>query len=468
MMRKSLQKLIENIEKAHLTKDAFVTGIAVHSKEVQRGDLFLAQSEIHAKEAIQRGAFALATKKQMPFSIPQIICEDDIEGKIASSFYEHPSKALQLIGVTGTNGKTTTTLWLQYLLKQTLGPSGFIGTLHYDTGSCQYRATHTTPPSAKTHRLLHEMVQNGCRAAAMEVSSHALAQNRTDGLQFSTAIFTNLSQDHFDYHKTESAYFAAKAKLFHGLRKNGVAILNADCRYHKKIKTHAKKVTYSTQNQAHFTAKIQSASLEGMDVSFSKTRLTLPILGEYNVSNLLAAIAACEEMGIPFEALIPHLHTLPQVPGRLQRIPNRLGIHCFVDFAHTEHALHSLLSSLRMISKKHIILVFGCGGDRDTKKRTQMGVVAEKLSDHAIITNDNPRSESPLSIAKEIARGYRNEKKHTIILDRKEAIAHALKIAKVGDIVIIAGKGHENTQTIENAVLPFTDALIAKELCEIL
>ena len=475
---KPLLSLIDTLEDVQIHGEAtcLIHGLASHSSDVKKGFLFFVKkgskvdAKDHLEEALRKGAKALVLDTPLPLPLTQIIHPDPgaLEGPIASAFYDHPSKHLNLIGITGTNGKTTTAFWTKHLLSKLQGITGFIGTLYHDTGTSIRKTVYTTPFGIETQNLLHKMRQNGCQSAVMEVSSHALDQNRTKGLTFSHGVFTNLSQDHLDYHRTMEAYFNAKKELFTALSPSAHAILNQDSPYYSKLltATKARITTYSQKEKADLAASILAQSLRGMEVTLNQTPTFIPVIGTYNLSNLIAAIATCMTLGFPLSSIVSHLKSLPSPKGRLERIPNQKEIHCFVDYAHTEDGLHCLLSTLRELKLRKLVVVFGAGGDRDAKKRPFMGAAAEKWADHSILTSDNPRGESPEKIIQEIAGGYKNPSHYTIEVDRENAIKMALTQAKKGDIVVIAGKGHETTQTIKNQTIPFDDRIITQNILE--
>lgn len=392
---------------------------------------------------------------------------------IAAVFHNHPDGALKCIGVTGTNGKTTTTFLARHILESASQRCGLVGTVKYIVGGVERPAPHTTPESLDLQEILAEIRDTGGRAAAIEVSSHALVQQRVRGIEFNAAVFTNLTQDHLDFHGTMDAYFEAKASLFEGLctqaTKRGRAIINSDDRYGirliEQISKKSKVVTFGRNVHADYRAT--SIRIESKGTTFAlETRgksylVRLPLIGLFNVYNALGAIAATVTCGVEARAAVDAIAKCPQVPGRLERVPCRRNFQVFVDYAHTDDALRNVLSTLRELQPARIITVFGCGGDRDRAKRPLMAKAAEELSSHIVITSDNPRSEDPERILDEIETGLRR-KTHDRICDRETAIRHAVDLAGPGDVVLIAGKGHEKTQEAGGVKTPFDDVEIAQ------
>jgi UDP-N-acetylmuramoyl-L-alanyl-D-glutamate--2,6-diaminopimelate ligase len=346
--------------------------------------------------------------------VVQVIHPDPgaIEGAIAAEYYQDPGKELYLIGITGTCGKTTTSFLAKYILDMAGGQTGLIGTVEYIIGSYRYQASRTTPDVCTMHKLLRDMVNQGCDAAVMEVSSHALDQNRVDKIEFDCGVFTNLSQDHLDYHQTMEAYLDAKKKLF---RRSKKAVVNLDTPEGESILStfSGPKLSYGIEKDADVRASdirhTPQGTLFTLCYQEKSTVVTLPLVGKHNVYNALAASAIALQKGISLEKIASILATVPQVSGRLEMVPNVLGINIFVDFAHKEDALRKVMESLRDLNFRKLIVVFGCGGDRDRSKRPKMGRVCAELADVSIITNDNPRSENPQTIADEILVGFQEK-----------------------------------------------------------
>jgi UDP-N-acetylmuramoyl-L-alanyl-D-glutamate--2,6-diaminopimelate ligase len=390
--------------------------------------------------------------------------------EIANAFYESPSASLAVAGVTGTNGKTTTA-WIIRHLCETVGRScGLIGTIEYVLPGIVKEATRTTPESLDLQRMLAEMRDGGFKAAALEVSSHALKQQRVLGIEFDAAIFTNLTQDHLDYHGTMEEYFEAKELLFTQLaaqkRKKGRAIINADDRYGHRLLDrigNLSVITYGQGSNCNYRASDirynQAGTTFRLDAKGRSYLVRSPLIGLFNVYNTIAAIAAVSAMGLELRRVVTAAATIPQVPGRMQRIPAQRNFQAYVDYAHTPDALENVLKVIRQLSPARIITVFGCGGDRDRSKRPLMAAMAERYSDHVIITSDNPRSEDPLDIIHEAEQGFRGTG-YEVVPDRESAIRRGVELAGVNDILLIAGKGHETTQETASGRHAFHDVQI--------
>lgn len=473
------------------SKDIQIHGITSHSKTVAPGHLFIAKKGASYNgsqfipEAITGGAAAVLTDIYDPFipQVSQVIHPDvqQIEAPIACRFYDYPSKKLFTVGVTGTNGKTTSAYLIKHLLDSLHRPCGLIGSIEYIFGSQKYPSTHTTPDVCSNQRFLHEIVKSGGSCAVMEVSSHALVQDRVKGIEYDVALFTNLTQDHLDFHKNMKQYCEAKSKLLQHLKKQNshpcrfpqppIAVINADCPWSQQFCQNYKgaKLSYGIESDADLKAKnirLKENSLEfALDFSHTSTYFQVPLTGRFNVYNCLGAIAVALSAGAQLSSLPKILSQFKQVRGRMEQVPNDLGIHIFVDYAHTPNALENVLKSLHEFKKRKIITVFGCGGDRDKGKRTQMARAAELYSDHLVITSDNPRSEDPQKICDEIVAGLQSNTPYFCEVDRKQAIQTAIKMAQKNDCVLIAGKGHENYQVFNRKTVPFDDRAIAEEFC---
>lgn len=463
-------------------KELEVTGLSSHSKLVSMGHLFIARSGLktsganYIQEAIEGGATAVLTDLYDPFlkNVVQVVHPDpkSLEGLLAKRFYGIEKGDLTIIGITGTNGKTTTS----YLLRQLLGPeqTGLIGTIEYLIGEKSIPASLTTPDVISNHKMLSRMKKSHLKYALMEVTSHALTQNRVDYIPFDFAGFTNLTQDHLDYHPTMQAYAEAKAKLFEKLSSDQVAFINSDSPYAKHMTKNCKAIikTYGLSPEANFYAKglVYHSDATQFELQFNgqSESIKTPLVGQFNVYNTLLAIAMALEVGLPFSLIKDRLETIHAPSGRLQPIENDLGIQVFVDFAHTEDALRNVLMTLKELPHQRLICVFGCGGDRDPEKRPLMGEVVSQFSDLTFITSDNPRSEDPLAICEAIKKGCDPTKEVMITVDRKRAINQALNEAQSMDIVLIAGRGHEPYQLIKNQRIPFQDAAVAKECLNLL
>jgi murE/murF fusion protein len=466
--------------------DRDITGIAYDSRRVMPGNLFVAVRGVRddghkfVDMAIDRGAAAVVFEQDCCLSprATRIKVRDARRtmALAADAFYNHPSQKLKVVGITGTNGKTTTAFMVKTILEAANIKTGLLGTVQYEIGTRIIPAARTTPESVEIQNMFRQMLDIGLGGVAMEVSSHALDQHRVAGVDFDVAVFTNLTQDHLDYHHTMEEYFEAKAKLFGmlgSIRKAGRAVVNADDEYGRRLVgrlggDHA-VVTYGVLGDAAIQALDVRVSADGTYFVVRTPRgsrpIHLPLVGHYNVSNALAAIGA----GLALEldlGLIEHaLANMHPVRGRLESVPVRSGFHVFVDYAHTEDALRNVLKTVHDLTKGRLITVFGCGGDRDKGKRAPMGRAAAELADFAILTSDNPRTEDPREILRQVEAGFpaKAKDRYLVIEDRREAIERALDMAQPGDTVLIAGKGHETYQEFANTVVPFNDRQVVEE-----
>jgi UDP-N-acetylmuramoyl-L-alanyl-D-glutamate--2,6-diaminopimelate ligase len=459
-----------------------VTGLGCDSRLVQPGDLFFAlpgskeNGMRFVGEAVEKGAAALVTdgdlaRNEVP-GIPVVRVPDAraAMADLAAAYHGNPSRSLAVAGVTGTNGKTTTAWIIRHLCDAVGRACGLVGTIEYVLPGVVEPASRTTPESIDLERMLATMRDGGFKAASLEVSSHALVQKRVKGIEFDAAIFTNLTQDHLDYHGTMEEYFEAKALFFTMLAgqaaKKGKAVINADDRYGRRLLDRIAGVpviTYGQGSNCNFRASNIRFAATGTTFALeAKGRSYLvrtPLIGLFNVYNTLAALAATSAMGLELRRAIAAAATIPQVPGRLERVPGRRNFQAFVDYAHTPDALENVLRSLRQLEPARIITVFGCGGDRDHSKRPLMAAAAEKYSDKVIITSDNPRSEDPLAIIRESEKGLAG-KSHECFVDRESAIARAVELAGPDDLLLIAGKGHETYQETASGRHPFNDVTV--------
>lgn len=477
----TLNTLLQSAGMAKVLADPEISGLSYDSRTTAPGDLFFAlpgekvDGGKFCRDAVARGAAAIVAAGQ-PNEIdsPVVLVENPraAMGALAAAFYRHPANDLKCVGVTGTNGKTTTAFLVQHLLESAGQSCGLIGTIKYVVAGRELPASRTTPESVDLQSMLEQIREAHGRAVAMEVSSHALVQNRVDGISFDAAVFTNLTQDHLDFHHSMDAYFEAKALLFeklsHAPGRKGTAIVNADDRYgHRLIERFEKRlklVTFGRGVNAAFRAS--AIRFEGgmttfqLDARRKSYLVRLPLIGLFNVYNALGALAAATACGVELRASVAALANAPQVPGRLERVPSKRNFHVYVDYAHTDDALRNVLRTLRELNPERIITVFGCGGDRDRAKRPLMGAASAELSDLSIITSDNPRGEDPVAIIRDIEAGM-SGRPFEIIEDREEAIRHAIEIAQPGDIVLIAGKGHEKTQEFRDRKIAFDDVTVA-------
>jgi UDP-N-acetylmuramyl-tripeptide synthetase len=388
--------------------------------------------------------------------------------KLTAEFYGNPSLKIKVVGVTGTNGKTTITYLLEALIKEAKFSPAVIGTINYRFKDKIFPAKNTTPGPVELQSLLMDMSLEGIDYAVMEVSSHALDQDRVEAINFHSAIFTNLTQDHLDYHNTIENYFQAKAKLFRNLKPSSLAIINNDDACAGKLKglTRARIVTYGINTPADITAEDIKFDISHTEFSLvttkGKAEFKSGLIGRHNVYNLLAVVAWSVKEGIDFSIAKSALEKFNVVAGRLERIDSDGGFSVFVDYAHTEDALANVIRTLRQLSRNRIIVVFGCGGERDRTKRPKMGYVVSELADYAIITNDNPRSEDPQEIISGIKMGIKKGN-YCVIPDRFEAIKESLILAKPGDVVLVAGKGHEDYQILKDGKRHFDDREVVRE-----
>jgi UDP-N-acetylmuramoyl-L-alanyl-D-glutamate--2,6-diaminopimelate ligase len=450
-----------------------IAGIAHDSRRIKPGWVFLAirghlrDGATFAQDAVDRGAAAVVAEAKLPLppETPQFVVQDARRAlaALANAFYGRPSRRLEIVGVTGTNGKTTTCFMLRSILEATGARCGLLGSIRYETGRRSLPASITTPESVDIQEFLSEMAAEGMKYAVMEVSSHALCMRRVDFIQFAAGVFTNLAPEHMDYHGTPENYRRAKERLFTRLGPCNHAVLNADdpAGKHMVERSCARRMMYGLRHAADVRAVIEEATLDGIAMRLTlggaAMPVRLPVIGEHNVYNALAAAAAAHGLGLGLDAIREGLETLSPVAGRLETVPCEKDCRVLVNYAHTDHALAAVLGSLRKVTAKRILVVFGAGGDRDRDKRPRMGRVAERHADRVWITSDNPRSEAPDDIIKDIVAGTRQPRRLCIQPDRAAAIAEAIQAAETGDLVLIAGKGHERTQRFRDTVVPFDD-----------
>lgn len=475
-----------------------VTDIAYGSKKVKSGGVFVAlagektDGHSYIADAVKNGAGVVVVQRtnkeyeeicQGQTTLVKVIDTVDALAYMSSRFYERPSESMKVIAVTGTNGKTTITYLLESICMGENQIAGVIGTINYRFADRQYPSSLTTPLSKELQQLLAEMKTDGVQCVVMEASSHALDKKRLDYTDIDCAVFTNLTQDHLDYHKDFDSYFAAKKRLFsdilEGSKKDKkAAVSNYDDPYGRKIADEfsGKKVYYSIYStEADYYAENVQISVDGIEAEIVTPKGNIQsrseLLGAHNLSNILAAAAAAIETGYSTEAVKRGIESVKNIPGRLQRIKNSKGVNIFVDYAHTPDALKNVLSSVRELCAQRLIVVFGCGGDRDRAKRPMMGAISQHYCDAVIITSDNPRTEDPEKILDEIENGMMNTVKDDgtfcRIADRYEAIVKSVKISNKGDTIIIAGKGHEDYQIIGDKKIDFDDTVMcAKALNE--
>ncbi|RFC45393.1 MAG: 6-diaminopimelate ligase [Verrucomicrobia bacterium] len=467
--------------------DVKVTDVCSDSRKVGAGSLFVALPGTKAHgaafipEAIARGAVAVVSQNQALTGAAVSVQVADSRralSELACAWFGRPSDALKVACVTGTNGKTTMAFLIQHICDSALMRCGLLGTVHYKIGDKILPATRTTPDAWEVQSLLAQMRDAGNKAAVMEVSSHAIVQQRVRGVEVDAAVFTNLTQDHLDYHGTMDAYFEAKAGFLLGLGdqrfKVGTAIVNADDRFGAQLldrlaQNGVKTISFGFGSRSDFRASncrtdFNSSTFQ-LDAEGRSWLVRLPLIGMFNISNALGALAAAFVMGVDLRTAVLSLASAPSVPGRMQAVPGKRAFKVFVDYAHTEDALRNTLRTLRDLQPRNLVTVFGCGGDRDATKRAPMGAAAEELSDWTILTSDNPRSEAPEKIIEDILGGMRR-KTHEVVLDRKAAIERAIESAGPRDIILIAGKGHETVQEMAGKKDPFDDVAIAASVLE--
>jgi UDP-N-acetylmuramoyl-L-alanyl-D-glutamate--2,6-diaminopimelate ligase len=454
-------------------RQAEVSALAYESSAVAAGSLFCTwkgkarDGHSYIPDAMERGAVAIvAEKKMMDLAGPNIRVENGRRalGRMAANFYGHPSKEVQVVGLTGTNGKTSTAMLIQALFEAGGLRCGLLGTVGNDTGKGRVLAKQTTPEALDLQQFLAEMRENGCRAAAVEVSSHALEQGRTEGVDFAGAVFTNLGRDHLDFHQSMEEYEKAKSLLFRGLRAGSFAVINqedpAGIRMMAQCAPGVRVLTYGVERGDVHTRDLKmgvGGSTFILCTPEGEIPTSLPWWGRFNVLNALAAASAAMLGGLSAEKVASALGRAPVVPGRMERIAGEGEISVLVDFAHTEEAVGAALETVRPLCRGNLWVVLGAGGDRDKGKRPKMAEVAARLADHVILTSDNPRNEDPKIILSEMVAGVPKGRAVEVIEHRAEAIRAAVLGAKAGDVVLVAGKGHEEFQEIRGEKMPFSD-----------
>ena len=491
MPRVLLSELIELLPEVRLSGasdvQVWVTDVACDSRKVKPGALFVAipgqQFDGHdfVPDAVARGAAAVVVERPVEVtSVPvlQVPHAREALALLANGFYRFPSRRLLLVGVTGTNGKSTTTHLVAHILRASGLPTGSIGTLGAVLdGVGEVPISHTTPEAPDIQYVLYTAVQSGVKAVAMEVSSHALHQHRTLGLEFDVAVFTNLTPDHLDYHKTMENYAASKRRLFVDYpprsTKHAHVVFNLD------DPTGRQWYEESVYDRWGYGVSSLDACVRASEVRLfpdgvemrvltpdGEHHVRVPLGGAFQVYNILAAITASLALSLSPDTVFHALRNVPQVPGRFEIVSNRRGITVIVDYAHTPDALENLLRSARALQPRRLITVFGCGGNRDRSKRPRMGAIASELSDLCVVTSDNPRNEPPEAIINEILQGICQREGVRVEPDRRRAIAIAIESAQAGDMVVIAGKGHETVQIVGDQRIPFDDRQVAREILE--
>jgi len=478
-----LRDLFAGIQHVHMGEDALITSIECDSRQVKPGSLFVCvvgthqDGHIFAEQAVRAGAAALLVQRELPLDVPQIIVEDTrtVLALCAAKFYDYPAKKMRMVGVTGTNGKTTTTYMLKSVAEQAGLKVGLIGTITNLIGDKVLPASHTTPDAAELHRLLAQMAEEGVDLCVMEVSSHSLDQKRVYGIEYDAAVFTNLTQDHLDYHKTFENYLQAKRILFTQAKH---AVLNCDDEHWSKLVEGLScgKTTFGVRENADIYAKnidITPAGVAfdlylptGQGKEKNARHVKLNISGLFSVFNAMGTAGAALVLGFTPDQIAAGLQKVTSVSGRLEKlpVPNR-EYSVLLDYAHTPDALENVLKTVRTFTKNRLIVLFGCGGDRDRAKRPIMGEVAGRYADFCIITSDNPRSEDPMAIMKAIEEGVtRSGCEYVMIESRYKAIKKSLEMGQPGDVIVLAGKGHETYQEINGVKNHFDEKEIVAEI----
>lgn len=481
-----LSQLLESIETRGITgsADIEIEGLAYDSRNVKAGELFVAvrgheeNGSDYITDALSKGAVAVVSENELDLGASathvQVPNARRALAELANAFHGDLSREMKIIGVTGTNGKTTTAYMIRDLLRDGGFLPGLLGTVAYEIREQSIPASRTTPEASDLHALFHKMKESGCDSAVMEVSSHAIALQRTHGINFSVSVFTNLTQDHLDYHNDMETYFAVKSELFRaGKKERGqAAVINMDDPWGRKLVEEGRiemdVVTYGFNE--HAMVRATDARLDETGTScrvqtpWGAAKIRLQLLGRFNIHNALAALATGGLSGIALETMVQSLASIKSVPGRLERVPNRKNKKVFVDYAHTDDALRNVLETLREICKGKLIVVFGCGGDRDRGKRKLMGQVAAALADFSIITSDNPRKEDPGAIVGNIMEGFAGKETFEVVLDRRAAIEVGIQRMGRKDVLLIAGKGHEAYQILKETIIPFDDREMVREI----
>lgn len=476
---------IDVLSPSSFDRDIDIATISCDSRERMDHGVFVAlkgissDGELFILKAIEQGAKVIvkanASHQLANGTIPDhilivaVVNPAAVLRVITRRFYGNPSQHVRTIGVTGTNGKTTFTFLMESILAKAGFTSGIIGTINHRIGKDIIPSKNTTPGLIDNQRYLCQLQQLNIPYCIMETSSHALHQGRLDTIDFVSGVFTNLTQDHLDYHKTMDAYFQAKALLFQALSSKASAIINSDDPYGKRLigMTKARVVTYGLTSNAMISAQHIQYSVEGITFDLiypdGKVQLKSRFIGQHNLYNLLSAIACAWAEGISMDVIAQGIQLLTHVPGRLEPVDAGQDFHVFIDYAHTEDGLVNVIQALRKISTQRITVVFGCGGDRDKTKRPRMGAAVTDLADRTIITSDNPRSENPQAIIDDIIKGCKRDN-YEVCIDRREAIGRALTLAHKGEIVLLAGKGHETYQILNTGTIPFNERDIVMEL----
>ena len=478
MTNMKLSQILENVKVKNEYIDVEITDVTADSRKVEKGSLFVcikgASFDGHsvAEKMLEKGAACVVCERDLGLD-RQVIVDDTRKAfsPICASFYANPTKQLKLIGLTGTNGKTTTTFLIKQILENTGKKVGLIGTVQNMVGNEVYPAHYTTPDPKELQSLFRKMADAGCEYCVMEVSSQALAQGRVEGIHFSVGAFTNLTQDHLDYHKTWENYFQAKKKLFYAC---DTAVTNIDDKYGLKIvgDCGCKVFTYAVDNMhADFAARNVHFASNGVRYELIGERIgrvNCPIPGRFSVYNSLCAASVASVLGIDFDDILTAIEKSKGVKGRVEVVPTPgTDYTVIIDYAHSPDGLENIITSLKEIAKGRVVTVFGCGGDRDKTKRPKMGKIAADLSDFCVVTSDNPRSEVPGEIIKDILVGMKDSKTpYQVVENRHEAIEWAMKHAQKDDIILLAGKGHETYQILPTGTIHFDEREVVNQVLE--
>lgn len=470
-----LYKLIENIAETNLP-DMEISSVTDNTKKVQKDSIFVCvkggsfDGHDAAKEMLEKGAAVVITERDLGLGDKQIITDNSRKfyGKLCAAWFDHPEKKIKIIGVTGTNGKTTITNVIKNILMSYGIKTGLIGTIRNEIGNEPVHTDNTTPMAFDYMQLLDKMVKADCKYAVMEVSSFGLVQNRIGTTHFDIGVFTNLTQDHLDYHKTMENYYQAKKMMFDEC---DFALVNIDDDYGKRLLSEicCPKASYGSSQEADYYSDAAKIKADGTSFWYcfdGKSKLVnMKMTGMFNVSNVTAAITVCMKAGIPLEHILETIADYNGVKGRCEIIPTGRDFTVICDYAHTPDAIENILQSVKQYTEGRLICLFGCGGNRDAKKRPLMAKAAAKYADRLIITSDNPRDEIPESIIDDILAGLKDSKiPFDVVVDRTEAIYHSLKIARKGDIIVLAGKGHEDYQVLPgNEHIHFDEREIVSE-----
>ncbi len=478
--QKTLKELFEGIE-FQLTDELAglpVSGVQYDSRKVKKGHAFVAirgfatDGHRFLANAVENGASVLIVEEQQPsLAVPQVVVPDTrkILGKLAFNFFSPEIEQLALVGITGTNGKTTTSFLVQSILNEGGLTAGLIGTIQYQIGSQRLDAWNTTPESVDICQMLFDLHQQNYKACVLEVSSHALSLHRVDALKFKVAVFTNLTRDHLDFHKTLEDYFETKMKLFSLLAFDGNAVVNIDDPFGAKALDRIEQpvMTFGRKKSADIHPLQAKVTMDGIDLRlstpFGEVEIRSSLTGDFNVQNIQAAVGVGLAMGLPLETVKRGVEKVKHVPGRLESYQVKPGVRAVIDYAHTPDSLEKALQTLKKLTAGRLIVVFGAGGDRDRGKRPLMGRVAEQNADVVFVTSDNPRTEKPEKIIDDILEGIEYPENCRVIVDRKEAIFAAVKEAQSGDVILVAGKGHETYQDVNGVKHPFDEVALLKE-----